>query len=154
MTVTVASFRTAFPAFASTTVFPDTQVTFWMGLGLLLINVARWGNLADYGQMLFMAHNLSLEWGANRAAGSGQNPGLVQGALTGGQVDKVSYQRDPGAAMDPANGHWNLSIYGLRYIRLIKMVGAGPVQVGAPSGCDPLTGAWYGPWQYNFPNPS
>jgi hypothetical protein len=152
MTVTVASFREAFPEFKNEGTYPDAEVAFWMQLGLLLLNAARWGSLLDFGHQLFMAHNLSLQFNANLAARTGQNPGFVIGAVTSGSVDKVSYSRDPGQAMDPKNGHWNLSTYGIRYIRLVRMVGAGPMQVGVPLGGDDA--AWSGPWQSLVPNPS
>ncbi len=132
MTVTVATFRANFPEFASDTTYPDTEVEFWLGLALLLHDAGRWGNLLDYGVQLFIAHNLSLQAQSAAASGGGQAPGQIQGPLTSASVDKVSYSRDPGAAMDPANGHWNLSTYGLRYIRLVRMIGAGPLQVGVP----------------------
>lgn len=133
MTVTAASFRTAFPAFASTTTYPDAQVDFWIALAVLMHDTTRWGTLLDYGIMFFVAHNLTLEFNANRAATLGQNPGAVVGPVTSGSVDKSSYSRDPGAAMDPKNGHWNLSVYGLRWKAMQRLVGAGPVQIGA--GC-------------------
>lgn len=153
MTVTVASFRVNFPEFASDVTYPDGEVQFWLDLGVLLCG-PRWGNLLDYGVQLFMAHNLSLQFNASQSGSSGQAPGSIVGPITSGTVDKVSYSRDPGAAMDPANGHWNLTTYGLRYIRLVRMVGAGPVQVGVPSADCAVPGAWPGPWSYNFPNPS
>lgn len=132
MTVNAASFRATFPDFTDATKFPDPEVDFWLGLGLLLLSAGRWGNLLDYGLQLFVAHNLSLQATSSKASAGGQSPGQIQGPLTSASVDKVSYSRDPGSAMDPANGHWNLSTYGLRYIRLVNMVGAGPLQVGVP----------------------
>lgn len=147
MTVTVESFRAAFPAFAVKATYPDPELVFWLGLGLKLMNVDRWGDLLDYGQMLFAAHNLSLEFNAKNASRNGQNPGQVLGALSSGTVDKVSYSRDTSSVMDPKNGHWNLSIYGIRYIRLVGMIGAGPVQVGVDAGdyIAPWAGVIYGP---------
>lgn len=144
--ITPTAFRANFPEFTSTVTYPDTEVQFWLDIGLLLLNAARWGTLLDFGLQLFVAHNLSLQFNAVRAGTAGQNPGFVVGPTTSGRVDKVAYQRDPGAAMNPKNGHWNLSIYGLRYIALVNMVGAGPVQVGVPlaaGACYP--GAWPGP---------
>ncbi len=129
MSVTAASFRTNFPAFASTTDYPDAMINFWLDLGGRLLDQNRWGDLYDYGEQLFMAHNLSLERGV-ALGGTKQAPGQVNGPQTAGAVDKVSYSRNPGLVMDPKNGHWNLTIYGLRYIQLVKMIGAGPIQVG------------------------
>jgi len=145
MTVTAATFRVNFPAFASTTTFPDSEIDFWISLGVLLHDAGRWGNLLDFGIQLFVAHNLSLEASGATASAGGQAPGQVQGPLTSATVDKVSYSRDPGAAMDPANGHWNLTTYGLRWVRLMRMIGAGPLQVGVPEFDRGLTGgAWPG----------
>ena len=134
MAVTPASFRTNFPAFKDQAVYPDEEIQFWIALGTNLINLSRWGNLADYGLQLFVAHNLALSYMSQTASAGGQAPGQVSGPVTSASVDKVSYSRDPSSAMDPKNGHWNLTTYGLRYIRLVMMIGAGPVQVGAPFG--------------------
>lgn len=147
MTVTAAQFRVNFPEFSDVAKYSDPEVGFWLGLSLLLLNPDRWGNALDYGLQLFVAHNLSLQFDSKMAAASGQNPGKVVGNLTSGSVDKVSYSRDTAAVMDPKHGHWNLSTYGLRYIRLVMMMGAGPVYVGAPSASElsQYTGAWPGP---------
>ncbi len=147
MTVTAASFRANFTEFSSVTVYPNAEIDFWIGLALLLHDVGRWGTALDYGIQLFVAHNLSLQFDSKKASASGQNPGKVVGNVTGGTVDKVSYTRDTSSVMDPKNGHWNLSSYGLRYIRLVMMIGAGPVYVGAPSAAElaQYVGAWPGP---------
>ena len=147
MTVTAASFRTSFPEFKSTTVYTDASITFWIGLAYQLLG-PQWSTLLDYGVQLFVAHNLTLQFASNKAGASGQSPGQIQGPQTAGSVDKVSYSRNPGLVMNPKNGHWNLSTYGLRYIQLVKMVGAGPVHVGAAA--DTSGGAWAGP--LGFPN--
>lgn len=148
MTVTAASFRGSFPAFSNNTTYTDPQINFWIAFALQFSNVARWGTALDYGVMLFVAHNLSLEFNSNAAAKKGQNPGFVTGPVTAASVDKVSYSRDPSAAMDPKAGHWNLSTYGLRYWRLINMIGAGPLQIGVPSVPElaQYPGAWPGPY--------
>lgn len=133
MSVTIPGFREAFPVFSDPVKFPTPEVQFWFELGGILLDVNRWGDLFDYGLQLFMAHNLATEYAATTGAAGGTLGGVV-GAVTSASVDKVSYSRDPQAAMDPANGHWNLTIWGLKYIRLVKMVGAGPIQVGVGVG--------------------
>jgi hypothetical protein len=148
MSVTVASFRAAFPAFASTTLYTDPAIQFWIDIGTKLQNPGRWGDLFDYGIQLFVAHNLVVDYQSNKAGALGQKPGQIEGAVTSGSVDKVSYSRDTQSAMEPDAGHWNLSTYGLRYIRLLRMCGAGPLQVGVPLGGDASNyypGAWPGP---------
>lgn len=144
--ITPASFRAAFPAFADTTKYPDAEVNFYIGLAVIMCgNVYRWGDALEYGMSLFIAHNLALDGTALSAAGGGV-PGAIVGPMTGGHVDKVGYTRNPGVAMDPKNGHWNLTTWGLRYIRLVNMIGAGPVQVDVPAGNSNYGygGAWQG----------
>lgn len=146
MTVTVASFRDAFPEFQDTSLYTDPSVQFWLDLTPNLLDVNRWGALFDAGSQLFIAHNLSIQFVANAKAAVGDNPGAIEGPVSSGSVDKVSYSRDNGAAMDPGNGHWNLSSYGLRYIQLARMIGAGPVQVGGYSvDTSTSVAAWPGP---------
>ena len=147
MTVTIASFRATFPDFTSTgpTVYPDAEVSFWLGLSANLLDPNRWGALLDYGTMLFMAHNLALSFKSEADAAAGQQAGQVTGALTSASVDKASYSRDASSMMVTDAGHWNLTTYGIRYIQLVKMIGAGPVQVGLPSCGEGPAGAWSGP---------
>jgi len=43
-------------------------------------------------------------------------------------------------------GHWNLTVYGTRFIRFAKMFGAGPIQIGIGYNPSPFGGpAWPGP---------
>lgn len=150
MAVTVVKFRADFPEFANASTFPTAQVQFYIGIAALLLG-PRWGNLLDFGTELFVAHNLSVEFESTRAAARGANPGAIVSPVTGGAVDKVSYQRAASSVLDPKNGHWNLSQYGLRYIRLVSMVGAGPVQVSPGCVGEALVYPWAGPgippWQ-------
>ena len=148
MTTTPSILRGNFPAFQSQTIYPDPVVAFWITYATMFLDAGRWGAALDFGLQLFVCHNLSLEFNANSAAKKGQNPGFVVGPVTAGSVDKVSYSRDPSAAFAPDAGHWNLTIYGLRYWKLAQMMGAGPVQVGVPSLTDVSMsqGAWPGPF--------
>ena len=145
------AFRKAFPAFMDPSCYPDHELNYWFTLGEKLLDKCRWGDLYSDGLYLFAAHNLALEFNSKKQALKGQQPGQVVGVLNSASVDKVSYSRDASAAMDPKNGHWNLTIYGLRYVRLVKMVGAGPVQVAPnPMGAGISALGWpgpmFGPW--------
>jgi len=146
MTVTVVSFRAAFPEFTDAPTYPQPEIQFWLDLSAKLLNSDRWGELLDFGAQLFVAHNLCLQAASKTGAAGGGLPGQVVGPTTSASVDKVSYSRDASSAMDPANGHWNLSTYGLRYKQLLSMIGAGPIQVGAPTAEDGFYGAWNGPF--------
>lgn len=153
MTVTASSFRGDFPEFTSTTVYPDTQINFWLGLSAKLLNADRWGDVLDYGSELFVAHNLVLGMLDQRASASGAIPGAVaSGIVSAKSVDKVSVSYDTATAAELDAGHWNLTTYGTRYIRLARLMGAGPLQVGA--GCvdsvSAVVGAWPGPYTWPF----
>lgn len=144
MTVTVASFRADFPEFASTVKFPTNQITYYLNLAGLMLNAARWNNSLDMGTELFIAHNITIEAKAAAESAAGGIPGTTTGPIGSKSVDKVSISYSTGDAIQPGAGHWNLTVYGTRFIRLMRMFGAGPLFVGV--GCvDPMNGpAWPG----------
>jgi hypothetical protein len=41
----------------------------------------------------------------------------------------VTQAYDTTAGIVPEAGHWNLTTYGMRFIQLVLMFGAGPIQV-------------------------
>lgn len=147
MTVTAASFRVAFPAFADQAKYTTPEIDFWIAFALMRHNAERWGEMLDTGVMLFIAHNLALEFNAKAAQASGQGAGAVVGALTSVTADKVSWTRDTAPATNPADGHWNLTSYGMRWKELAGMMGAGGVHLGTPSPKELRGGgAWPGPF--------
>lgn len=136
--VSVAQFRTDFAEFASTAVFPDSSVNYWLTIANAKLNAtvsgARWGNLLLMGIELFTAHNLVLEAMAQRGAQAQGIPGINKGAISVSNAGSVSISYDTQAAMELKAGHWNLTIYGTRFIREARMVGAGPLQIGVDAG--------------------
>ena len=145
MTVVVADFRTHYPEFADVAVYPDTQVEFWLGIAYSMLSASRFGRQLDIAVELYTAHNLALEARAQATAANGGIPGEAVGVLNSKSVDKVSAGYDTSAATEQGAGHWNLTIYGTRLYRLIKLFGAGPIQIGIGSP-PPLSGpAWPGP---------
>ena len=156
MSVTNATFRVDFPAFADSTRYPSGLIDFWLNVASQLLNQDRWGPPATYGQPnsfydigqeLFVAHNCSIERKAMDEAANGAPPGVSTGPVASKSVDKVSINYSPSDALEPDAGHWNLTVYGTRFAQLMKMAGAGPFQVGIGAAYDPLSGAqaWAGP---------
>ncbi len=145
MAITDMQFREDFPAFVDINQFPPAVVSFWLGVAYKVHNAFRWGDLLDTGVELFTAHNLAMDAISMKAGASG-GPGAVVGPLSAGAVDKVSYSRNLAGVLDPNDGQWNLTTYGMRWRYLSKMAGTGPVQVGVPSPCElgPAMG-WSGP---------
>lgn len=159
---TVPIFRAQFIEFASGDRYPNPMIEYWISIAKKLMNEARWGrfddpeSLAQFGIMNFVAHNITLERRAMDAADFGGVPGEATGPVNNKSVDKVSLGYDTQAAIELDAGHWNLTIYGTRFIRLLRQVGMGGLQIG--TGCAPsqasAAGAWAGPWSSNFPNQS
>ena len=146
VSITAIPFRTDFTEFENTTVFPDSTVNYWFNVAGLMLNPARWMSMLITGLELFVAHNVVLEAYANQTVAVGGLPGLSKGAISGESVDKGSVSYDTASTLELDAGHWNLTVYGTRFIRMAKMFGAGPIQIGIGFNPNPLSGgAWPGP---------
>ena len=134
MTVTSSSFRLGFPEFDDLTKYPDSQLAFWITLSGKMFDSGRWGELLDFGTMLFIAHNIALQARAAADASFGKPPGQASGPVNNKSVDKVSIGFDTASAAEENGGAYNLTVYGQQYLRLARNIGAGPVQVGIDAG--------------------
>jgi len=155
MTATAATLRSHFPEFTSVTDYPDAQINFWLSIAVQMMNLARWGGMADAGSELYACHHISLEARDMLTVAAGGIPGQNTGPVNSKSVDRVSIGYDTGAAAEERGGHWNLTTYGTRYLRFAKMFGAGSLQVGVGGPIPPLSSVTaYGyPW-FSAPNPS
>lgn len=124
-------FRADFAEFGNEIAFPDLAIANWLNLAILMLNADRWGAAIDVGLELFTAHNLVLEAKASKAVASGGIPGMSTGPVSSQGAGDVSVSYDVGAGLEDDAGHWNLTVYGTRFIRMARMMGAGPVQIGA-----------------------
>lgn len=129
MTVTAASFRTDFPAFANTTKFPDPAVNFWITVAGNMLSPDQWGAMLDPGTELFVAHNLALDAQENAAAAAGGVPGADAGSIASKSVGGVSKSYDTSSSAIDGGGDFNLTAYGKRYLSLAQMFGAGGFQL-------------------------
>lgn len=164
-----AQFRADLPEFADTAKFTSSMVNYWIANAALMLRVERWGQSAaspwpvaaqpaaflamyDMGAEQFVAHNLALEARDMAAAAGGGIPGASGGGVQQSKsVDKVSVSYDTQSSAELNAGHWNLTIYGKRFIRLARMFGAGAIQLGV-GVAPPYTGqAWPGP-SYPYEN--
>jgi hypothetical protein len=124
MTVTAASFRVDFPEFSDTTKYPDAAVTFWLTYALTLLNAQRFCEMLDYATEFFIAHELTLGY-RNRPGYTG----LVMAPQASKTVDKVSVSYDTSSVKLENAGHWGGTSYGLQLLGLMRMFGAGPIQL-------------------------
>jgi len=156
MTVSIQTFRQDFPAFMDPDIFPDPQVAYWLKVAGIRLDPGRWSTWLDIGTENFMAHMIALEVRAMQESTNGSIPGTVTGPINSKSVDKVSVGFNTSDVTDPKAGHWNQTIWGLRYWEMLKMLGAGAIQVGAGWDCSNDLSSMYaygGPW-YQIPNPA
>lgn len=132
MSVSVRTFRQTFKAFDDEERFPKSLIRFYLELATLMLPPSRWGQLLDYGKQLFAAHNLALEDKANREAALGGTPGVGFGVISSKSAGPVSLSLDVTTAAEQGAGYWNLTVYGLRFFRLVRVVGMGGLQLGVP----------------------
>lgn len=117
-----AQFRLDFPEFGSTTIFTDAMLIFWAGVGAKVISQDHMGDLYNQALSLFVGHNITLQAGNIKAAGSGGTPGQSSGAIASKAVGQASISYDTASAMEPNAGHWNQTLYGRQYIQLTRLL--------------------------------
>lgn len=90
--------------------------------------------LADLATEQWVAHQIVLEKQAIAAAQTGGDPGTKIGIISNKSVNGVSVGFDVGAVtggnMQENAGYYNQTVYGMRFYRLMKLRGAGPIQIG------------------------
>lgn len=168
--VTPASFVVDFPEFANQSAYPPAVIGYYLALANILLNPCAWGGtsgnvvnnvavptsppqfIIDFAAELFVAHHVTLEFQAQRAAAAGAVPGLNTGAVASKAVGPVSQSFDNVvASLGDESGEYNLTVYGKRFYRLVTIAGAGPMQLGVggagPAGFGLFTpaSAWLGP---------
>lgn len=144
--VTPEQFVKVFPEFCNKKKYPEAAIEFYLELAYIVLNAARWGRTLSFGIQMFTAHNLVLEAIAQAQAAKGAPPVGPSGPASSKSAGPVSISWDTGTAAELNAGHWNETIYGKRYIRMCRLMGAGGLQLGI--GIDlPLSSAsaWVGP---------
>lgn len=116
-----ADFIAAFPMFADTAKYPEESVNFWADLGSKLIDPCKWGDVYMNGLYLYIAHQVTLD----SKTTAGQDIGLVSNKAVG----SASKGYDRASSNEEGAGYWNLTVWGQRYWRLVRMFGAGGLQV-------------------------
>ncbi len=146
MALDPTTFRTQFPEFTDQSVFPDALITFWDGVVTNLLNPTRWGANLPVGEALFVAHHLAISARDQAAANVGGIPGEVQAPKSGKSVGGISVSLDTGAVTVNDNEFakfCNMTSYGLRFLALSRLTGAGGVQIGIGSGVAGPMGGYY-----------
>jgi hypothetical protein len=124
-----AAFRQAFPEFDDPETYAPGTLVFWASVGEKLLRSDRWDDLYDHGIQLFVAHHLAIAERERRASEAGSVPGEMKGPVTSKSVDKVSVSYDASKSIIANAGFWNLTTYGIQFFQLVRICGAGCVQL-------------------------
>lgn len=126
-----SAFRQSFPLFADPNDFLPARVNFWLSYGKKMLREDRWEDLLDHGLSLFVAHFLVLEAREQEAAdiSGAASIGAVVGVETSKSIDKVSVSVDVASVTVEGGGHWNQTTFGVQFLQLSQMMGAGGIQL-------------------------
>ena len=120
----LAAFRTNFPEFASTTVYTEAMLTFWLTVAQVYVSETKWEDVYNTGLSLALAHFLTIA--KNNIEGE---PGESSGMINSRSVGDVSYSVDTAATLEENAGQWNLTSYGQQFIRLARMISGCAIQI-------------------------
>jgi hypothetical protein len=138
--VTPAQFKSDFPAFFDGVLYPEATCALYLNLAAVTLDPNRFGDYLNLASELFAAHFLTLDMMDNLVAARGGAMGQQGGAIGSKSVGGVSINYALGYDTEPNAGHWNLTTFGKRVYRLIKMAGMGGVQV---TGAQTSLGGFY-----------
>ncbi len=131
---TVAMFRQMFPEFRDSSQFLDELVRPWLTLWSGQLRECVWQSLWHVGVYLATAHVIALSKRDSLITARGGIPGMAVGVVSSKAVSGVSISYDTNAGLLAGAGDWNLSVYGVRFLGLARMVGTAAVQIrGADS---------------------
>jgi hypothetical protein len=136
-------FRQTFTVFGDTQKYTDMMISPWLTLAETLFDVNIWRGLRPYAIALFAAHNLILAKRDELADAAGGLPGQSGSGITASKsVGGASISYDTSSGLEQGAGYYNLTTYGTRLYRLIRLAGMGGTQLG---GCPPNRGPFSGP---------
>lgn len=122
-------FRTTFPEFADTTVYPTPQIEFWVAVAEQQVVKNIWGKMWYLGVNLYVAHEITLASQNTKAAKVGGSPGQQGGIANTKTVGSATIGFDAATSTEKDAGYWNLTTYGKQFIRLVRIFGAGCIQL-------------------------
>ena len=127
--MTVLQFRGLFPAF-SESLYPDFAVETRLALGEAFLSEKVWKPQAVrvHAVGLYTAHYLAA-YGSASAGGSGKSEGSGMGVVSSKSVDGASISYDTGSTVEQGAGFWNSTPYGRELWQLMRVFGAGAVQL-------------------------
>ena len=126
--LSIDAFRRAFPEITAAK-YSDASVQIRLTLADKFFSPDRFpeGEVRDHAMALYTAHFLTLH-GSLAAGGSGKESGRL-GVVSSKSVDGASVSFDTGSGVEDGAGQWNLTTYGRELYLLIRVFGAGAIQL-------------------------
>lgn len=127
--MTVSQFRELYPAFAEA-LYPDLAVETRLALGEAFLSEKVWKpqTVRIHAVGLYAAHYLAA-YGSSSSGGSGKSEGSGMGVVSSKSVDGASISYDTGSTVEQGAGFWNSTPYGRELWQLMRVFGAGAVQL-------------------------
>jgi len=125
----IATFRSGFPEFADVLVYPDAQINFWSAIAEAQLDQTRWTTTWVFAVQLYVAHEITLARQNLKASTIGGTPGQHGGIVNSKTVGSVSASYDSATQSEKNAGWWNRTTYGMQLWRLMRIYGAGVVQL-------------------------
>lgn len=122
-------FRTQFPEFRDTVMYPDQMINFWADLAQLDCSQCVYKTAWLKSVSLYTAHEITLAAQSIKAAAAGGMPGTSGGIANTKTVGSVTVGYDSQITGEKDAGHWNLTNYGKMYYRLMRLYGAQCIQL-------------------------
>lgn len=129
MAFDIAQFRANFPEFNDSAKYPDAMLNFWAGLGEVMLIEERWKDAYPWGLQLYVAHEAAIAARNARTGAAGGMPGTGIGLQSNKTVGSTSIGYDTASTIEKNAGWWNLTTYGQQLYRLVRLIGAGAIQL-------------------------
>lgn len=131
--LTVADFCAKFPAFQDIDSYGVEEIAMYLAVADAMLTPRRWPEpFRTLGMGLFAAHQLILSKRDQNVSEAGGVPGAASGIVSSKSVGGVSISYDTSSGLEQGAGAWNLTPYGTRFYRLLRLVGMGGTQLGGP----------------------
>lgn len=125
----IADFRSEFPEFGDTTSYPDAQLNFWASIAEAQVVQRVWCDMFTFGVKLYVAHEVTIATQNVRATANGGSPGQSGGIANSKAVGAVNVAYDFATQSEKDAGWWNRTTYGQQFYRLVRLFGAGAIQL-------------------------
>lgn len=120
--ITAARFVEILPEFAPV---PSGNYEPWVTFSQSHVDPGQWADLYEMGAAFWIAHQVAMGKAAAKSGGAG----TVSGPMTTKRVDKVAAGYDTSAVTIAGAGSYNATSYGIRFLELQRLIGAGPIVV-------------------------